>query len=93
MVWAYDQHRPESKMTTLMVRHYQTVAHYVIENKTGNYRRFSWEMQRREADIFVDSVYANLAKLKIPALTVHESVGIPMSYAENIKNISTRRAI
>ncbi|MDC0279231.1 hypothetical protein OAL43_03410, partial [bacterium] len=29
--------------------------------KTGNYRRFSWNMQKMEADIFVDSVYANLA--------------------------------
>ena len=60
---------------------------YVIEHKTGNYRRFSWNMQRMEADIFVDSVYANLASLKIPALTVHDSVGIPISHAKRIKKL------
>ena len=87
MIWAYDQHRPESKMTALMERYYQKAAQYVIENKTGNYRRFSWNMQRMEADIFVDSVYANLASLKIPALTVHDSIGIPNSYAERIKKL------
>ena len=87
MLWAYDQHRPESRMTFLMARQYQTAANYVIENKTGNYRRFSWNMQRMEADIFVDSVYANLAGLKIPALTVHDSIGIPNSYAERIKKL------
>ena len=87
MAWAYDQHRPDSKLTFMMERHYQTAANYVIENKTGNYRRFSWNMQRMEADIFVDSVYANLASLKIPALTVHDSIGIPNYYAERIKKL------
>jgi len=87
MAWAYDQHRPDSKMTFLMVRHYQTAANYVIKNKAGNYRRFSWNMQRMEADIFVDSVYVNLASLKIPALTVHDSIGIPNSYAKRIKKL------
>ena len=87
MARAYDQHRPESKMTFLMERHYQKAAQYVIEHQTGNYRRFSWNMQRMEADIFVDSVYANLANLKNPALTVHDSVGIPISYAKRIENL------
>ena len=87
MAWAYDQHRPDSKMTFLIARHYQTAANYVIENKTGNYRRFSWNMQRMEADIFVDSVYANVASLRIPALTVHDSIGIPISHAKHIKKL------
>ena len=87
MIWAYDQHRPESKMTFLMDRYYQKAARYVFENKSGNYRRVSWNMQRMEADIFVDSVYANLASLKIPALTVHDSIGIPNYYAERIKKL------
>ena len=87
MAWAYDQHRPDSKLTLMMERHCQTAANYVIENKTGNYKRFSWNMQRIEADIFVDSVYASLAGLKIPALTVHDSIGIPNSYAERIKKL------
>ena len=87
MIWAYDQHRPESKMTALMERNYLKAAQYVIKNKTGNYRRFSWNMQRMEADIFVDSVYAHLASLRIPALTVHDSVGIPISHAERVKKL------
>ncbi|MGI9442699.1 MAG: hypothetical protein ACR2N1_09550 [Rubripirellula sp.] len=87
MAWAYDQHRPESKMTFLMARQYQTAANYVIKNKAGNYRRFSWNMQRMEADIFVDSVYVNLASLKFPALTVHDSIGIPISHAKRIKKL------
>ena len=87
MAWAYDQHRPDSKMTFLMERHYDKAAQYVIENKTGKYRRFSWNMQRMEADIFVDSVYASLASMKIPALTVHDSIGIPVSNAKRIKKL------
>ena len=87
MAWAYDHHRPDSELTFLMERHYDKAAQYVIENKTGNYRRFSWNMQRMEADIFVDSIYANLASMKIPALTVHDSIGIPNSYAERIKKL------
>ena len=83
----HHQHRSDSKLTFLMERHYDKAAQYVIENKTGNYRRFSWNMQRMEADIFVDCVYASLASLGIPALTVHDSIGIPNSYAKRIKKL------
>jgi hypothetical protein len=32
-------------------------------------------MQRREADIFIDSAYTSLAKQRVPALSIHDCIG------------------
>jgi hypothetical protein len=87
MAWAYDVHRPESRMTGIMETYYPQAASYVIKHKQEKYQRFSWEMQRREASIFIDSVYTALAKERVPALSIHDCIGSPPKHRERIKNL------
>jgi hypothetical protein len=42
---------------------------------------------RREASIFIDSVYTALAKERVPALSIHDCIGSPPKHSERIKNL------
>jgi hypothetical protein len=87
MTWSYDRHRPESRLTTFMFTHYLKAAEYVIDHKQVRYQRFSWEMQRQEADIFIDTVYGQLAKEMIPAITVHDCLGTTATHKQQVREI------
>ena len=85
MAWAYDRHRPESRLTGIMLKHYPKAAEYVIVHKQERHQRFSREMQRQEADIFIDTVYGQIAKDKIPAITVHDCLGTTATHKQRVR--------
>ena len=43
-------------------------------------------MQRQEADIFIDTVYGQLAKERIPAITVHDCLGTTPEHKQRVRD-------
>jgi S-ribosylhomocysteine lyase LuxS involved in autoinducer biosynthesis len=71
-----------------MREQYPMTGRYVDSCKKGNYRSFSREMQNREAFIFVDCIFRQLADEGIPALTVHDSIYFKVRDLSRAKEIA-----
>ena len=77
--WAFGKNRHSPKagkdafaVQRLMEDLYPRTAKYVWQKKKGGHEGFSHESQGFEASIFVDGILRELARRKIPALTIHD---------------------
>jgi len=86
--WAYDQIREKSKVGQYMIDYYPAAATWVNENKKGQNgnKKFCWEMQKKEAEIFVDGIYLAICDKGIPAITIHDGIA---TLEKNKKQVET----
>jgi len=87
--FAYGANRTEGsgnkeafQIQQMMEREYPATAAQIRRSKNNNYRRFSWELQKREAELFVDGIFATLTSNGIPALTIHDSIVTTGKYGQ-----------
>lgn len=60
---------------------------FVWGNKLRDYKAFARRLQNLEADLFLGGIFGEMMQRQIPALTVHDSVAVPMSMQRNAVEI------
>lgn len=60
---------------------------FVWDNKLHDHTKFACRLQNLEADLFLGGIFGEMLRRRIPALTVHDSVAVPMSRQENAVEI------
>lgn len=70
--------------------HFPKTHSLVWENKLRNYKAFARRLQNLEADLFVDGIFREMMHKRMPALTVHDSIAVPMSRQEEAVEICRR---
>jgi hypothetical protein len=69
-------------------RMYPKTHAYAVAQKQPDYRQFARWMQNLESQIFINLIFAELVKLKIPALTCHDGIYCPLSRANQVEQIA-----
>lgn len=73
-----------------VAKHFPKTHSFVWKNKLQHYKAFARRLQNLEADLFVDGIFSEMMQKQIPALTVHDSITIPMSRQEEAVEICRR---
>jgi hypothetical protein len=55
---------------------------FVWGSKLEDYKAFACRLQNLEAELFLDGIFGEMIQQKISALTVHDSIAVPMSRQE-----------
>ncbi|MCY2976672.1 MAG: hypothetical protein NTW52_18605 [Planctomycetota bacterium] len=81
--------RPQALLVQQYIAdNYPVTANYVASQKQFDYRQFAVKKQNLEASIFVDGIFAELSRVGIPALTVHDSIYVGTTHQEQTKEIT-----
>jgi hypothetical protein len=60
---------------------------FVWDSKLQNYTAFACRLQNLEAELFLDGIFSEMMQQQMPALTVHDSIAVPMSRQEGAMEI------
>lgn len=81
--------RPQALLVQQYISdNYPITANYVASQKRFDHCQFAIKMQNLEASIFVDGIFAELSRVGILALTVHDSIYVGTTHQEQTKEIT-----
>jgi hypothetical protein len=62
-----------------VANHFPKTHSFVWKNKLHDHTAFACRLQNLEADLFLGGIFGELMQRQIPALTVHDSIAVPLS--------------
>lgn len=97
--YAFGRNRPkETKANKAaweiqrMMKEYYPYAHqYIWEGKKDNHKDFIAGLQQRESEIFIRDIFPILMKKKIPAISIHDGLFVPIEYGDEVYRIAVER--
>ncbi|PHQ34157.1 hypothetical protein [Rhodopirellula bahusiensis] len=69
-----SRNKPALAVQHFMKETYKSAHDHIWNCKRGDHRRFIRSLQDREATIFIDDIYAELRRRRLPVLSIHDSV-------------------
>ena len=83
----FDNEKHSGKYTKLFYDTFPILAAEIKEIKRVDYRKMSHYLQNLESDLIINNVVTICRELKIPALTIHDSILTLSEYKEDVSNI------
>lgn len=85
----YDEYYADRPMMRVFQSLFPNVARFIRDEKRGDYRHFSWKMQKLESDIIIGTVVRRLMDEypHVPLITVHDSIATTPQYADLVRTV------
>lgn len=81
------------QIQTMMKEFYPYAHQYVWRGKSGDHRSFIAGLQQRESQIFIRDIFPILMKKKIPAISIHDGLFVPVEYGDEVYKITVDRLL
>lgn len=82
-------------MQEYVASHFPKTHSFVWKNKLHDHTAFACRLQNLEAELFLGGIFGEMMHQQIPALTVHDSIAVPLSRqqkaVEICRNVLGRR--